>query len=65
MNHRKTHDEPSEVVAHEGEVLVDGPDAVAVSLTPEAALETSNRLLVSGLTAKGQRDEAKRRGRPK
>lgn len=60
MNHNKTHDEPSQVTAEEGEVMIDGPDGVAVTVTPEAALETSERLLKGGLTAKGQQAEAER-----
>ena len=48
------YDEPSEVTAEEGEVLVNGPDGVAVSLTPEAADETSQRLLYGAAEAKGQ-----------
>ena len=57
------HDEPSEVDAEEGEVIVDGPDGVAVSLTPEAADETSDRLLKGAAKARGQqmRDEDRRR----
>ena len=51
----KTYDEPSSVEAEDGDVVVDGPDGVAVSLTPEAAIETSDRLLEAGLTAQGQR----------
>ena len=47
-------DEPSEVAAEEGEVVVDGPDGVAVSFTPDAAVETSERLLREGLAARGQ-----------
>ena len=58
------HDEPSEVDAEEGEVIVDGPDGVAVSFTPEAADETSDRLLKGAAKARGQqlRDEDRRRG---
>jgi len=36
-------------------VIVDGPDGVAVSLTPEAAIETGERLQDSGVEAAGQR----------
>jgi hypothetical protein len=50
----KIYNEPSEVTAEKGEVLVDGPDGVAVSLTPEAAVETSNRLLDGAAHAQGQ-----------
>jgi hypothetical protein len=61
MSHEKTHDVASEVAAEDGEVLVDGPDGVAVSLTPEAALETSDRLLEGGLMAHGQQIAKERR----
>ena len=55
----KTHDEPSTVAAEEGAVVVDGPDGVAVTLTPEAAAETSDRLLDAATMAAGQRHAAK------
>ncbi|MEA3044348.1 MAG: hypothetical protein QOH47_2186 [Sphingomonadales bacterium] len=57
----KLYDTPSEVTAKDGKVVVDGPDAVDVSLTPEAALETSQRLLHGGLKARGQQIAADRR----
>ena len=50
----KIHDEPSTVIAENGQVLVDGPDGVAVSLTPDAAVETSERLLQAAVEAQGQ-----------
>lgn len=50
----KLHDEASTVTAEEGEVLVDGPDGVAISLTPDAAAETSDRLLHGAAEAQGQ-----------
>ena len=56
-------DTPSEVDAEEGEVVVDGPDAVAVSLTPEAAAETSHRLLHGAAKARGQQLHTQRRQR--
>jgi len=49
------HDEPSNVAAEDGVVLADGPDGVAVSLTPDAALETSQRLFDKGAVALGQK----------
>lgn len=39
-----TYSRPSDVVGSDGRVLVDGPDAVDVALTPEAADETAKRL---------------------
>ena len=53
----KIHDHPSEVTAEDGVVIVDGPDAVAVSLTAEAAEETSERLLLGSLAARQQQKE--------
>ena len=55
MSHEKIYDEPSKVVAKDGEVVVDGPDGVDVKLTPIAAVETSDRLLKAGTEAQGQR----------
>lgn len=49
------YDEPSTVNAVDGFVEVDGPDAVAVTLTVEAAEETSERLLSQAFNARGQR----------
>jgi hypothetical protein len=51
----KIHSEPSEVSAEPDEVIVDGPDGVAVSLTPDAAIETSNRLFDAGAEARGKK----------
>jgi hypothetical protein len=65
---QKIWDVPSEVSAEEGNVVVDGPDGVAVTMTPEAAIETSERLLSTGTEAQGQRVEkgwqARQRGAP-
>jgi len=49
------YDEPSAVKAIKGCVDVDGPDSVDVTLTVEAAEETSERLLEASLEARGQR----------
>lgn len=54
MSNHEPYNEPTEVLAEQGQVLVSGPDGVAVSLTPAAALETSERLLKAGLQAQGQ-----------
>ena len=40
----KVYDSPSDVSAIGEEVQLDGPDGVAVSLTPEAALKTASRI---------------------
>jgi hypothetical protein len=54
MTDDKIYDDPSEVSAEDGVVSVQGPDAVDVQMTPEAADETSDRLLRAAMRAKGQ-----------
>jgi hypothetical protein len=55
MQDDKTYDQPSEVDAEEGVVLVKGPGAVHVRMTPDAAEETSDRLNTGAMKARGQR----------
>lgn len=55
MNGQKIYDEPSKVDAEDGVVSVDGPDEVDVRLTPDAARETSDRLLDEAMKAQGQK----------
>jgi hypothetical protein len=55
MEDDKIYDEPSTVAAKEGIVDVDGPDAVEVKLTPEAAEKTADKLTEEALRARGQR----------
>ena len=50
----KIYDEPSDVTAREGKVKVDGPDAVDVDLTPDAADETGDRLVRAAREARVQ-----------
>lgn len=59
----KIHENASEVTAEGGAVLIDGPDGVAVTVTPEAAAETSDRLLHGAAEAVGQQREAERQRR--
>lgn len=54
------YDEPSKVTAEQGEVHLDGPDGVAVAMTPEAAAETSDRLLHGAAQGAGQRQKNRR-----
>ena len=62
MARKQIYSKPSDVTAEDGVVNVDGPDAVDVSLTPDAAMETSERLLEGAMTAQGQKhfDDLKR-----
>jgi len=56
ISERQTvYSDPSNVSAVDGDVLVDGPDAVDVAMTPEAAEETSERLSDQAVKARGQR----------
>lgn len=48
------YEDPSEVKAVDGAVEVEGPDAVDIAFTPEAAEETSERLLSQAFKARGQ-----------
>jgi len=45
MDGGRVHDQPSSVAAEDGKVIVDGPDAVAVTMTPPAAEKTGRRLV--------------------
>ena len=51
----QVYDDASTVAAVDGAVELDGPDAVDVAMTPEAAEETSERLADDAIKARGQR----------
>lgn len=51
-------DQPGVATAEQGLVLLDGPDGVAVAMTPEAAEVTGQRLIAAAAEAIGQRTEA-------
>jgi len=55
MDKETIYSEPSTVSAKDGVVAIDGPDAVDVSITPEAAEETADRLIAEAVRARGQR----------
>jgi len=55
MMEKIVHQQPSDVTADDGAVTMDGPDAVDVQLTPEAAEETADRLTDESVRARGQR----------
>jgi hypothetical protein len=59
------YDEPSSVRAADGAVEIDGPDAVNVALTPDAAEETSDRLLSASFEARGKKRLDKLPHRPR
>lgn len=47
--------QPGSVSLQEGQVMLDGPDGVAVAMTPEAALETGRRLVAAAERASAHR----------
>ena len=57
MADSKTYEDPTKVQAIKGDVILDGPDGVDVAMTPEAAAETSDRLLEGAAAAQRQRLE--------
>ena len=56
MTSSGAHSTPSEVAAEQGEVIVEGPDGVAVVLTADAAEETARRILAAVGEARRQLD---------
>ena len=54
MNDINPQSEPGQASAEHGQVLLDGPDGVAVSLTPDAAKETGKRLIDAAAEASEQ-----------
>ncbi|MDP9421679.1 MAG: hypothetical protein M3Q19_02385 [Pseudomonadota bacterium] len=63
MSDKKVYDNASQVEAEDGVVTMKGPDEVDVRLTDDAAAETSDRLLVGSMKARGQKlQEQKKKG---
>lgn len=56
MKDTRIHDKPSHVQNVAGKVMMDGPDGVAVSMTPEAASMTGARLIDNAAEAKGKQE---------
>ncbi len=54
MNLNPAYDKPSRVFAVHGEVVLDGPNGVGVSMTPDAAAETAKRLARAAEEARTQ-----------
>lgn len=55
--HTETEEDPGVATAEEGQVMLDGPDGVAVTMTPDAATETANSLMAAAERARGQQDD--------
>lgn len=56
MTSMNAFDTPTRTDAVDGEVVLRGPDGVALSMTPEAAAETGRRLIEAAAMARQQRD---------
>jgi hypothetical protein len=61
----KAHDKPADVDAEDGDVIVVGPGGIAYSFTPEAAEETSDRMLFGAAKARGQQLREEERRKPR
>lgn len=48
------HAQASNVVAEKGNIIIDGPGGVAVTMSPDAAEETARRLMIAVAEARGQ-----------
>jgi hypothetical protein len=48
------YEEGGKAFAEEGQVMLDGPDGVAVSMTPDAAEDTGRELLRAAAEARSQ-----------
>ncbi|WP_174279277.1 hypothetical protein [Sphingomonas bacterium] len=46
---------PGEAAAENGQVVLDGPDGVTATMTPDAAEETGRRLIAAAAEAREQR----------
>jgi hypothetical protein len=46
--------QPSQVAAEAGRIIIDGPDGVAFTMSPEAAEETARRLVAAAQLARRQ-----------
>lgn len=50
----KAYDEPTKATAIDGEVVLNGPDGVDVSITPDAAEESARRMTTAADRAREQ-----------
>ncbi|HEY8571966.1 hypothetical protein [Phenylobacterium sp.] len=57
MQGTEAYPEPMTVSVIEGEVVILGPDAVSVALTPEAAEESARRLIAAARQARAPSQE--------
>ncbi|WP_277316820.1 hypothetical protein [Sphingomonas sp. AOB5] len=58
VGHKETLTTPGVAGAEQGKVILDGPDGVAITMTPAAAEGTARSLLAAAEEARHQEDEA-------
>ena len=56
MEPMMAHRQASDVVAEDGNIIIEGPDGVAVTMSPDAAEETARRLLRAVSEVRGEND---------
>lgn len=57
---RKPHNIPTKATAEEGEVMLDGPDGLAISFTPDAAEKYATAMAEAASKAGHQTGKARR-----
>jgi hypothetical protein len=57
MHKPQLEEKPGVASAEQGQVILDGPDGVAVAMTPDAARRTAQRLIAAADIAAGQSSE--------
>ena len=54
----KAHDVPTKVTVEEGEIMLDGPDGLAVSFTPAAASKSASAIAAAVREARSSKAKA-------
>lgn len=58
---RQPHDKPTQATAEQGVVMLDGPNGIALSMTPDAAQKSADRIRAAANEAFDQQRAAARR----
>ncbi|MET0238714.1 MAG: hypothetical protein ABW184_02350 [Sphingobium sp.] len=54
MSENGIYGDPGKAVAEKGQVMLDGPDGIAITLTPDAAEQTGHELIRAAAEARVQ-----------
>ncbi len=54
LNHNAPEHDPGIAVAEQGVVILDGPNGIALTMTPDAAVSTANSLIEAAERARKQ-----------